>query len=524
MKINDFIRRLNNLLDYPLSRGKSYAIILVAALLFFLPVLLAGTDYIDDNARAVTGYYDWGSLGRFFTELLMRLLTFSGSSMADPGRLMQILAIPTLAAAGYVFARSFVKKGDTMTIASLVLALPIVLNPFLLTNYAFRFDSLSMLLAYTSAIVGACVLGSSKTRIGVSIGLVFAAAALYQPMVMMFAVTAIVLWVYRVAQDDKSAFRKLLMSVGAFAAGTGLYFIVLKLGNFSNVGGESRGVLLTFDKQSLMQAIDNFQAGIETIRLLAVNGAGRALFVLLALTLVAGIILLIVKTKKRQRPAMAATLLASVPLLILSIMGPFIVMNSALTYQVRTLSASIGLIVLTAIISLLLYKKGSVKVAGLMLSILALCGVYALSLSYNFGGALAAQREHDVAVYDEIDDYILNEESIQKASVIYIGGLASRPDSVNDMLAKRPFLTRMEVANDNSTWYIWQRLNDSNVTKAHVSWYTQSIEQEAYRAELCKDKTSKNVFNHPYFSVYGDGSTYVVWQHDPLTGDNFCVT
>lgn len=522
MKMAAATRKIKNLLEYELSLTNAYICLLLIVGIFFLPILIANTDYIDDNARAVSGYYDWGSLGRFMTELLMRIVTFSGATMADPGRLMQVLSIPVLATAGLIFSRALnAGASSSVNIATLLASLPVILNPFLLANFAFRYDSLSMILAYALAIAAACVLGKTKLRILSSAGMVFVVAGLYQPMVMVFAMAAVVLWAYRSVVGAADAMRRLLLSVGAFIVGTGAYFVVLKIFNFSNVGGESRGLLLPLNRDGVLQAARNFYKGLETISLLVSNSGGKLIGALLIAALVVGICLITVSVQKKSRQTTLVALILSLPLLTVSIMGPFVLMNSALTYQVRTLAASIGVIALVAVLGLALMQRGRVKASGMILAVVLLCGAYVVSLSYNFGGALAAQREHDMAVYDQIDDFILRDEKIQSAQLVYVGGLASRPDSVNDMLLKRPFIGRMEVANDNSTWYIWQRLSDANVTPAGITWYTQSAEQEAFRAQLCSDSNSR-VYDHPYFSVYQSEGTYVIWQHDPQNRNDFC--
>lgn len=525
MNLIDWARRPKGFLGYVLSPLRAYSAYVLLATLFFAPVLLAGTDYIDDNARRVSGYYDWASLGRFFTEALMHILTFSGPTMADPGRLMQILSIPTLAGGAYVFARAINNRSATRSpaikVAAFIVALPLVFNPFLLANYAFRYDSFSMILAYSLAIAAACLVSSSAQRVIGSVVIVFVVAALYQPMIMVFVVTTLLLWLYRWLMEEPRSHTRAALSFVVFAIASTAYFITLKLFHFSNIGGDSRGILVPLNRHGADMALQNFINGLNTISLLFANGAGKFIAGLLILGLITGVGTVVYVARRSNWYEKLIAPITVVIGLVMSIMGPFILMDSALTYQVRTLSAAIGVVVLVGLVAFISMRRGVPQATVVGLGVVLLFSAYVLSLSYSFGNALVDQRRHDAAVYDEIDDYLLNDSEVKSAKLIYIGGTASRPESIDDIILKRPLLGKMELANDNSTWYVWMRLRDDRVSKANIQWYTQSKEEELFRQALC-EQAGADIFDHPYFSVYRSEEIFVIWQHSSLAESDFC--
>ena len=502
-----------------------YWVYLISAFLLTLPILIANVDYIDDNARRVSGYYDWGSLGRYATETMMRLITFSGDTMSDPGRLMQILSIPVLAYGGYIVARFVNGNKRRISIGNVLIGLVMVINPFLIANLSFRYDSLSMILAYTAAIMSGIVAVECRgSRFGIfrAIVLLVLSAALYQPMVMVMPTVAVLMIVSRILDEGRMLLNDVMSAVSAFFGGMIVYYGTLQFFRFSNVGGASRGVLVVFDQNWFHNVYENFKQGIEVARLALGTGSGKLLLVV-ALVLIVSFTIVRAREYIKLRKKSEAFFLVIAPLLLIgSIMGPFVLMDSALTYQVRTLSASVGLLVLLA-----LYVQKSrdrqfpyLKSAGIF--VVATVLGYFLTTSFVYGQILTTQRQHDVAVYDELDDYMLRDEAIQGARVVYIGGVPTAPKSVQRNLAKRPLLSRLSIATDDTTWYIWQRLQDEGVTDAAVMWYTQSKEQEQMRRDMCIESATP-AYRHRFFSVYRRGDIFVVWQGRVGEPTSFCV-
>lgn len=508
------------------TSAQAFGILLGGAFLFVLPIILANVDYIDDNARRVSGYYDWGSLGRYVTEAIMHVLTFSGATLADPGRLMQVLSIPLLALCGWSVVRA-IKGAKKAAIIDLSLGVVVVFNPFLIANLSFRYDCLSMVLAYYLAILAGIVAvketrASLRTIVTATL-LVLLSAACYQPMIMMTPVVVLILTFADCLRGDSSIFRRLLYGACAFLGGAATYFLSLKVFHFSNIGGASRGAVVSLNIDGVRMVIHNFNGGIETVLHLFKSASGKIIFVSAVLFGIVSCVIILRRMFAQKRWGGLCFVIIAPILLTLSIMGPFVLMDSALTYQVRTLSAAIGLMMFIAVIAVILVREKMVILGGVGLVIVGVFALYSLSISSSYGSVLSNQRQHDRMVYDEIDDYVLNNPQMKEATTVYIGGSPSMPISVESVIRKRPLLQRMDIAGDNTTWFLWMQLKDSKALKADIAWYTQSKEQEQMRRETCRI-SSGATYENPYFSVYITGKTAVIWQHDPLLSSNYCST
>jgi hypothetical protein len=522
MIVRDKLKYVGSFLHRGLTNGKAYLLQLAIAGIFVLPIMAANVDYIDDNARRMMGYYDWASLGRYLTEFIMHVLTLSGATMVDPGRMMQFLSIPVLAFAGYIITR--ILTGDINKRNSLLAVLIgaiLIVNPFLLANLAFRFDSFSMILAYTLAVLAGAIMMKRQSICSCMLAglIILASAALYQPMVLMTAVVAIVVAVKVIVENHSGMIKRLVIAGATFMCAIGLYYASLIVFHFSNVGGASRGVLVPFSREGLGRAFGNYKAGISAVMSLFQSGVGRALFLLLIVGVVGLVVFSVTKAlRAKQWKGSIALVLAPLALLA-SIMGPFIFMDSALTYQIRTLSAAIGLVLLFGFLLYLVPVNRIVRLAGAFVLLFGL--FYCVELSSVFGTSLALQREHDKVVYDEIDDFLLNDGGIKTIKTLYVGGQASVPRSVASIIDKRPILNRMNIAGDNTSWYLWMQLQDDRGIGAGVNWYTQSKEQEDMRRQICS--LGQNLIHqNPYYSVYRLNDVAVVWQHSPNEPDTFC--
>ena len=520
--IKSLIRPLDKYIKREYSSFLAYLFFLLLAFLFVLPLLMANVDYIDDNARRLSGYYDWGSLGRFITEGIMRILTFSGSTMADMGQQMQILSIPVLAFAGWVFTRSLT-MGKKATIKELLVGSLLVVNPFLLANLSFRYDSFSMILAYALAIFSAVILMTNKAKYGwlLSAVFLFITAALYQPMIVVSLVVILALFLFQYATEDRYNLKRVGIAAAVFAGSAAAYFGVLRLFTFSNIGGEARGGLVALNGAGLKEAFDNFTAGLQVVKLFYSGAGGRVVGLLLVATLIIAFVLLLRK-RLRKQPWHVSLLVVFSPLLAgVSVMGPFMLMSSPLTAQVRTLASGVVIALLAAVIICACIRIGYRRMTVLLVIPLVAI-MYCLNFSYVYSSALAQQRMQDMAVYDEVDDFLLNNSDTQAAEVVYIGGPVASPKVVQSQLEKRPLLERMDIAGDNSLWYLWTTLSDRMATK-QAAWYVFSYEQEVMRKEVCAVPGSGKVYEHPYFTVYKKDRTYTVWLTNPSVGRNtFC--
>lgn len=517
-----------------LSYTRAYVCIIAVSFVFILPILLAGVDYIDDSARHVSGYYEWGLLGRYVTEAIVHILTFSGQTMPDMGHFMQILSVPILALGTLFFARAIEGRRAGVSILALLSALPIALNPFLLANMSFRYDSFSMILAYTLAIFAAVVavqIDSTmriRTRAAVSVLLLFLSAGLYQPMVLIYVPIVLAMLIVNSLYQTKKRDELLLPALKAafyFALGLVAYYLTLKLFGFGAIGGEQRGQLLPASREGLEIVWQNFVSSWELAAAYTQNGAAKVLWIVLIFILLVGLSGLVMKTFRNSRSGLAAIALPLMPVVALfAIIGPFALMDSTITVQVRTISSAIGVILMASVVVFAVAKSGGRQIWVVGALALVIVSMYALNFSFVYGSALKNQREHDSAVYLDIQDKLLDRNiTTHTVDSMLVGGYPSSPQSVERQLRSRPLMKKMDVAGNNSTWYTWTRLQDSMLVM-NARWYTFTADQEALRAQVCNGERGQNIIGSLYYELYSySASEYVLWLKDPQKPETrFC--
>lgn len=518
--------QLERFLIRPIRGIKAYSLLFIVSALFVAPILFAGVDYIDDTSRKLEGAYQWGDLGRIVTEALMHMLTFNFGSMTDPGNLMQVLAIPFLALTAYVIAKA-VGDGKQMTVLDLFIGMQVIPNQLLLTNLSFRFDSLSMILGNLLAVCAAYVLLQKQTKgyksFIIATLLVFVSAGLYQSTILMFGVVVVVAFVMRYAtRSSEKLYPVVAKAVGVLASGLVLYAIMLKLLPFKELMGQRKELVL-FNVDGLVAAFHNFKAGIKTVLLFITNAEAFVLALLVMAALCISLALLIY-SYARKRNIFDTILVSLSPLLITAlIMGPFVlIQTSSLTTQVRVLTSVIGVMLLTTAATVALYKSGR-RWALWLLAIPLLMNAYSISFAYVYGSTLKAQRAFDETVYQSLVTTIENDPHLWDSSTIFIGGEPASPETVETQFSKRPSLKRMDIAGDNSRWYIGNRLKDE-VIDGFSELYNGRYGGKTAVDTICEDSLKPTVENRLYTVYAAQEGVYVIWLKDPVkhTG-NLCT-
>lgn len=138
---------------------KNFFWLLLVYGLYILPLILANAYYMDDNGRAVAGYAAWEFDGRPLTMLVIDILNFQWTFLVgipykveDLYRPIQDLAPYPLILGTAIFAYAVVLTSRKyLQTESLLLRIGCqalcIMNPFLLGCLAYRFDSVTMLLA-----------------------------------------------------------------------------------------------------------------------------------------------------------------------------------------------------------------------------------------------------------------------------------------------------------------------------------------------------------------------------------------
>lgn len=167
--------------------------------LYILPIIIADSQYYDDIGRAVYGYFSWGMDGRPLSDLFFMVLNI-GSPATDIAPYPQIISIFLLSTLSYIMHLHFnpEKKCGWLVFT------PVFLNPFLVQNLAFRFDSITMTLSIISAAIPLVTLkrGGVKSLL-FSAFFVLCSLCFYQASLSIFVAMVCLYVVYEVKNNDK---------------------------------------------------------------------------------------------------------------------------------------------------------------------------------------------------------------------------------------------------------------------------------------------------------------------------------
>lgn len=506
-KITATNRRLSKFFEQPVSNTTMYLSALVGALVMIAPLLFARVSYVDDLARQNSGYYDWGGLGRFATEWLMKFLTASSQGMADMGVQMQLLSIPVLAAAGILFAITVRRAlgASQLTSYYVVGALLVVTNPFLLANTAFRFDSLSMVAAYMLQFLAFYLwvksVNSKKRYIVTGLAL-FGSASLYQPFMTIFLALLLVLLVVRTSRSKGyGRWREYIRGVVLVGAVSAIYFATVKVVSFSLIQGPARSALITLDGEGFRRIAAQTANAWRVV--LEYFSPAFAWVLFMAVAVLVGVYTVREVARKSRDSLLTMAVLPVAG--VFSLLGPFVLLDSPLTQQVRTLATGFILIMLIG-----LAVGFAVRwLRTPMLYVGALTVLFSFNFSTTFAHSLYMQRSYDKVVLASLmSDIERNSAMLPRGVTVLIGGSMNRPSSVDQSLSKRPLLKRMNVAGDNSAWYVWHTLNNYKAP-IKAQWFVGSKEHVMIQRALCQNDTKK--IAGQYYSIYSRGDVAIVW-------------
>lgn len=131
-------------LNFYRTNKKGLCFSIVLSLLYVLPLILANVYYMDDLGRIMDGYSWTNADGRFASSLLMRSLSLSPYIVVNLYPYYTMISAAIIAVSGYILCCLFgIEKDKTVKLSSLFL----LVNPFFLSNLAFKYDCLPMALS-----------------------------------------------------------------------------------------------------------------------------------------------------------------------------------------------------------------------------------------------------------------------------------------------------------------------------------------------------------------------------------------
>lgn len=185
----------------------------IVGFLYILPIIIANSQYYDDIGRAVYGYFSWGMDGRPLSDLFFMALNI-GAPATDIAPYPQIISIFLLSTLSYIMHLHFNPEQRY----GWLLFTPVFLNPFLVQNLAFRFDSFTMTLSIIAAAIPLLTLRSGGYKsLLCSAFFVLCSLCFYQASLSIFVAMVCLYIVYEVKNNEKA--KVIILKSGIAAAG-----------------------------------------------------------------------------------------------------------------------------------------------------------------------------------------------------------------------------------------------------------------------------------------------------------------
>lgn len=276
--------------------------LLALNLIYFFPILIHNTPYIDELDWCVTGSTNHVANGRILGDFLSSILSFnfdfSKNFLIYSGSLNQILSITVLSFAVSIFYLRINNKEPSLYFAILIFIF--LANPFLLTLLSYKSSCFNGALPISLALLSSLNSQNRLYNIVIGIALLLIMLNLYQtPLNIFFSATSL-LFLIEFKEDTKKSFVLLLDSILKFLIAFFIYqlFIIPSIVDKFNDYCNRRRQTVPLDDNFLTQIHDHSWLYIN--KLLHVFSAPNFLVVFAIISIIAfGIKYIFIDNKKK---------------------------------------------------------------------------------------------------------------------------------------------------------------------------------------------------------------------------------
>lgn len=468
-----------------------FQVILLCAFVYSLPYALSSAFYIDDADRSYSGLSNMALNGRPLADVIMMLVS-AGSKVVDVSPATYILSALAIFTATYVYMKMAGVNGHTLLISSTAACF----SPFILQNFAYKFDSITMGIGIGLAILASC----HKTVVSRTAGVVLSALllvgslSLYQPAINIYfslVCSLILVGIYINQQLDTKLiidkFLSFLISIAVY------YFIIVPLsvtGGYAEKHGKVSSSLLdtvTNNAISFYRVIDSGLAGL--------HGKIITLFItspILILLLIA--IKFLPSGNKALSKVFYISFSAACVAIIYSSIGGLLLPLAQPIYSPRVLVGFSGVCISSCLIWSVISRKNAKF-------IIAITAMASLSCVYAYGNALKAQAENDRFLLSSIAKDFIDMNKDAKYMII-----EKKPEIATGVEAAARNFGIIKTITPSYVRFGWMFSNQMMAKLGVDLKYKFGEDHKQYIDKLCKNNHSIN-----YLYAYGIvGDSYVV--------------
>lgn len=463
-----------------------YSIILCVLFAFFyvLPLLIANVYYTDDMRRSLTGL-GWKYDGRHFASFLMSKLT-GGGRISDFFPYSTIFSAVIFALTGYLI--SLILRLETKSRLKFS-ALILLINPFLLENLSYRWDSLPMAISVCAVVVPFLFIDSwRRFSIASLIGIIITMFT-YQASLVVFPLLAILILVKKCMDgDDLSKIGRLMLVVFCtFVVSLLIYKIVSVFLPVLSQG--ERGMTVFGAEKPLNELLRNTLLTWHLIK----DGFSRYFTILSALSALLAIWAYIRFSKSSEKFLNKSLVLPLVAMLF--VLMPSVLLLLKDSWVVPRVLIGFPFIIYLLLLFISRWKQKIVSVLSILFVLVS------LPLMTSYAGALKSQHSLEVSVVQKIAETI----DVDNKEIVFNGQLQYSPET-HVALEKYPLLTSLvpSYLNDDWTW------GEMVFNKATNYMYAPKFIYGEARKDLIKRMNSLPIIGETYYYTLRADSACVI--------------
>ncbi|EJG2209542.1 TPA: glucosyltransferase domain-containing protein [Proteus mirabilis] len=263
-------------------------LIFIAPVLYMAFFINNGTPYIDDLGRNSISY-GWSHDGRYLSTIIYYI--------ASLGTFVNIHPIPTILASllvflsGLIIANSIEIKDIKYSILFSIIPLS---GPFIIENFAYKWDSLPMSISMLIATIPLLVVNRIFYYFLVSIISIVSILFIYQSSIFIYTISIIIYTYYLVCVNRKDAseiLQIISISILSFLISIASYFVIISI--IGSGYKESRGSTVNISSESISYILSNFKY-VFKMTSLVIDGPYIIPLVIMSIS----ILFLLIKNKK----------------------------------------------------------------------------------------------------------------------------------------------------------------------------------------------------------------------------------
>ncbi|ELY5887285.1 glucosyltransferase domain-containing protein [Cronobacter sakazakii] len=362
----------------------------IISIIYILPILMAGSIYIDDNTRVFRNF-GWTVDGRYLSNLVYNVLSL-GNGPLDLFPFTQIASVLILVISAAVIARAV----NFSSVTAITVA--ILSSPFLVQNLSYRLDSLTMAMSFLVILIPFLFAERLILFFVVGIAAVVSSSFLYQVSVMAFPCMCMIYGAAR-SRTWSELLYLILKSATVFVVGFIAYMVSAKL-----LGINSRSELFLSGSDPLGVLFKN----ASYVRDLVFNAFKSPLIVVLAAYVILWALCLYSSVKKGWRD------------LAMDLSFPILIAAISLSINVVLLNPWISsrTLLVFPLVFVYMVTRCNFRVARNVLLIIS--SIFSFGFCAVYANALKAQDEYHYLVISDISTIM---KEVDRDSFVISGGM-----------------------------------------------------------------------------------------------------